>query len=107
MRPLALPWIQRLAAIAMLCAAAPGAQSAGTASATASTTAKTTGSTNANSNANASPPQAAIPAPVDRITWLMPQIDAEVDPAKRLALIRQAEMLMEEELVKEKKRATG
>jgi len=28
---------------------------------------------------------------------LMPQIDAEVDPAKRLALIRQAEMLMEED----------
>jgi len=28
---------------------------------------------------------------------LLPQIDAEVDPAKRLALIRQAEMIMEED----------
>lgn len=74
MRLLALTRIRRFAAIAMLCAAAQDAQSTGSAGVNATT--NTSANTSATANATVNAGQAATPAPVDRITWLMPQIDA-------------------------------
>ncbi len=80
MRLLAIPSIRRAAVMALLCAAALGAHGAtkevaGSGAAVIAGT-NANGSANTNTNANASTNPSVTPTPVDRITWLMPQIDA-------------------------------